>query len=145
MVLTDSLLLLGFAERRLSYNRSRRTYHGTFRSAFTSYITSFNQKLILGFPSSFSSTHQRNLRSDPLQLLSGHQVVVLCRSHKSGSRQQAAGNRQQANNTYTASHLQHTSAPAHKTPPRLHRHSKRHPVPSPTYSSTSTPTDQSHQ
>ncbi len=44
-----------------------------------------------------SRPHQRNLRCDPLQLLlSGHQVVAVSRSHKSGSRQQAAGRRQQA-------------------------------------------------
>jgi hypothetical protein len=84
--------------------------------------------------------HQRNLRCDPLQLLlRGHQVVAVRRSHKSlsrqqaaGSRQQAAGSRQQANNTYTASHLPHSSATAHKTPrdPTMpHRHSKRRPVP----------------
>jgi hypothetical protein len=48
--------------------------------------------------------------------LSGHQVVAVSRSHKSGSRLHA-------NNTYTAAHLPHSSAPAHKAANTPHRHS----------------------
>ena len=73
--------------------------------------------------------HQRNLRSDPLQLLlRGHQIVAVSRSHKSFSRPiHSAGSRHQAHKPSPDATMQHSSAPAHKaanSPLQAHRHSR---------------------
>ena len=125
----------------MSNNLSRRTFRNAFKSTINRKTTSFGLKLILGFPSSFSSTHQRNLRCDPLQLLSGHQVVAVRRSHKSGK---AARSTQHAKNTHCIL-LQQSSAPAHKTPPRPTGTSNATLCPQRHSSSTTPPPEQTHQ